>query len=82
LAEATETETTRLGGREHEVRVGIDLTRCAGYGNCIEAAPEVFDMADDEDVAIVLTENPGPEHAEAVRKAARVCPADAVLIEE
>jgi ferredoxin len=64
------------------VRVGIDLNRCAGYGNCIEAAPDVFDMADDEDVAIVLIENPGSQYAEQVRKAARVCPADAVLIEE
>lgn len=64
------------------MRVAIDLTRCAGYGNCIDAAPEVFDMADDEDVAIVLIEHPGPQLAEAVRKAERVCPADAVLVEE
>jgi ferredoxin len=64
------------------VRVAVDLTRCAGYGNCVDAAPDVFDMAEDEDVAIVLIESPAPKHEEAVRKAARVCPADAVLIEE
>jgi ferredoxin len=34
------------------MRVGIDLSRCAGYGNCIEAAPDVFDMSDDADVAV------------------------------
>jgi ferredoxin len=64
------------------MRVGIDLSRCAGYGNCIEAAPDVFDMSDDADVAVVLIENPGPEYAEQVRKAARVCPAEAVIVDE
>jgi ferredoxin len=64
------------------MRVGIDLSRCAGYGNCIEAAPDVFDMSDDADVAVVLIENPGPEYAEHVRKAARVCPAEAVIVDE
>ncbi len=64
------------------MRVEIDLSRCAGYGNCIEAAPDVFDMSDDADVAVVLIENPGPEYAEQVRKAARVCPAEAVIVDE
>jgi ferredoxin len=64
------------------MKVGIDLARCAGFGNCVDAAPDVFEMSLTEDVADVLIENPGPELAEAVRKAARVCPADAVLIEE
>lgn len=64
------------------MRVGIDLSRCAGYGNCIEAAPDIFDMSDDADVAVVLIENPGPEYAEQVRKAARVCPAEAVIVDE
>ena len=64
------------------MRVGIDLSRCAGYGNCIEAAPAVFDMSDDADVAVVLIENPGPEYAQQVRKAARVCPAEAVIVDE
>jgi ferredoxin len=64
------------------MRVGIDLSRCAGYGNCVEAAPDVFDMSDDADVAVVLIENPGPEYAQQVRKAARVCPAEAVIVDE
>jgi ferredoxin len=64
------------------MKVGIDLTRCAGFGNCVDAAPDVFEMSLTEDVADVLIEHPGPELQESVRKAVRVCPADAVVIAE
>jgi ferredoxin len=64
------------------LRVQVDLSRCAGYGNCVEAAPDIFQMSDVADVADVLIENPGAEYSEQVHKAARVCPADAVIIEE
>jgi ferredoxin len=64
------------------VRVEVDLSRCAGYGNCVEAAPDVFQLSDVADIAEVIQPEPGPALFEAVRKAARVCPADAVIIEE
>ncbi len=64
------------------MRVEVDLTRCAGYGNCVEAAPEVFQMSDVADVADVILPEPGDELAESVHKAARVCPADAIVITE
>jgi ferredoxin len=62
--------------------VQVDLSRCAGYGNCVDAAPDVFQMSDVADIADVLIEHPDPELHEQVRKAARVCPADAVVIED
>jgi ferredoxin len=65
-----------------KVRVEIDLTRCAGYGNCVEAAPEVFQMSDVADIAEVLIAEPAADLSESVHKAARVCPADAVIITE
>jgi ferredoxin len=64
------------------VRVQVDLTRCAGYGNCVEAAPEVFAMSEVADIADVIRPEPEPDLAESVHKAARVCPADAIIIEE
>jgi ferredoxin len=64
------------------VRVQVDLSRCAGYGNCVEAAPEVFQMSDVADVAEVIRPEPESDLAESVHKAARVCPADAVVIDE
>lgn len=64
------------------MRIKLDLGRCAGYGNCVEPAPEVFRMKDDEDVAELLMEDIPADLADKVRKAARVCPAAAIIIEE
>ncbi|EPD96948.1 ferredoxin [Streptomyces albus] len=68
------------GAESRLVRVEVDLTRCAGYGNCVDAAPEVFRMSDAAEVAEVTRPEPGPELADAVREAARVCPAHAVFL--
>lgn len=62
------------------MRVEVDLTRCAGYAKCIDEAPEVFRLSDVADVAEVVVERPGPELADSVRAAARVCPAHAVFL--
>ncbi|WP_346777206.1 ferredoxin [Streptomyces sp. HNM0575] len=61
-------------------RVEVDLARCAGYGRCVDAAPEVFRMSDVAEVADVLQPEPGPELADSVREAARLCPANAVFL--
>ena len=63
------------------MRVIVDREKCEGYVNCVDAAPLVFEM-DQQDKAIVLIAEPGPELYEAVRKAARMCPVDAITIEE
>jgi ferredoxin len=64
------------------MHVEIDLAKCAGYGNCVEAAPDVFEMSDVADVAEVIWAEPTEGMREAVRKAARVCPTQAVVIVE
>jgi ferredoxin len=63
------------------MRVQLDLDRCQGYGNCVVAAPEVFDLADDG-TAVLLEAAPPPERAAAVRRAAALCPAQAILVED
>ncbi|KIE28886.1 hypothetical protein LK08_00405 [Streptomyces sp. MUSC 125] len=60
--------------------VEVDLTRCAGYGLCVDAAPEVFRMSEVAEVAEVLRPEPGPELTDSVREAARACPAHAVFL--
>ena len=45
-------------------------------------AGEVFDQRDDDGVVILLNDNPRPDAAESVRKAAAACPALAIDIEE
>ena len=35
------------------IRIVIDRELCSGYANCLDAAPEVFDV-DDHDIAVVV----------------------------
>jgi ferredoxin len=64
------------------MRIEFDEPRCIAAGQCVMAAPDVFDQRDDDGVAIVLTETPGPDHHDAVREAASVCPAAAIRLVE
>ncbi len=45
-------------------------------------APDVFDQRDEDGVVVLITDNPAAEHAEATRRAAAMCPALAIHIEE
>jgi len=64
------------------MHVSVDLKRCSGYGNCVDASETVFQMSDTEDLGEVLIDEPGPELHDSVRKAKRMCPANAVVIDE
>jgi ferredoxin len=63
------------------VRVSIDGTRCGAHGDCVFAAPEVFDFHGDEDVVSVLCDEPGEALWAKVEDAARVCPTSAIRVE-
>ena len=64
---------------EFKVRVDEDL--CIGAGQCVLAAPQIFDQ-DDRGLVILLDATPPPALHEAARKAAKLCPARAITIEE
>jgi ferredoxin len=59
------------------LRVRIDRTLCVGFGDCVEAAPEVFALGAD-DIAIFVV----GEHIDRVRllRACRSCPVDALTV--
>lgn len=64
------------------MRVSVDLDLCQGHQMCLTEAPEVFGFDRDTDRAVVLVmEPPGSLH-DAVRRAARYCPALAIEIAE
>jgi len=73
---ATNKITTRLRGRE--VAVNVDPNRCVRFGFCEQEAPEVFRLRGDGR----LTYRPSvpADDAEAVIRAAQVCPARAVVL--
>ena len=62
------------------IRVEVDLTRCQGYGNCVGAAPGIFDL-DDGGQALVLRQPDAGEES-AIRAAARLCPVTAITVVE
>lgn len=69
----------RIEREVHGLRAVIDRDLCVGFGDCIEEAPEAFDL--DEDGIAVFT---GPEHASRARfvEACATCPVDAITVWE
>lgn len=63
------------------MKVSIIDSKCVGHGMCKLAAPEVFDLSDEDGHGIVLHENVPPGLEEAVNQAERGCPEGAVRIE-
>lgn len=64
------------------MKVTVDQDLCASSGNCVMNAPEVFDQRDEDGVVVLLNADPPADQAEAARKAAALCPALAIHIEE
>jgi ferredoxin len=64
------------------VKVIVDLNVCQAHGDCVVAAPEVFDLGDDDDVVNLLDSEPGEELREKVERAVDNCPTNAIRIED
>ncbi|GGV71378.1 ferredoxin [Streptomyces massasporeus] len=64
------------------MRVELDVPKCVASGQCVMAAPDVFDQRDDDGVAILLEETPGEDLLDDVREAVSVCPAAAIRLVE
>ena len=62
--------------------VRIDQTRCIGSGQCVLAAPDVFDQSDDDGLGLVLVAEPPADLLPGVRDAVDRCPAQVVSLEE
>jgi ferredoxin len=61
----------------HGLRVCIDRSLCVGFGDCVDAAPEAFQL-DDENIVILVA----PERVDRERllKACDACPVDAITV--
>lgn len=58
-----------------------DFGACQGYANCVDAAPDVYDI-DDEGVVVLLKEEITDDERPRIEEAARSCPVSALTIEE
>lgn len=63
------------------MKVKVDYERCQANGLCTQAAPDVFDMRDDDDQVRLLREDPGEEFRSEVDEAVRICPTGALSID-
>ncbi len=62
------------------MKVVVDFDKCKSNAVCMAAAPEVFEVRDDN-FLYVLQEEPGEELRGPVEEAARTCPTGAITIE-
>lgn len=63
------------------VVVKADVEACQGYGNCVVAAEELFDI-DDDGVVVLLKTEIDESGLSRVQEAVRACPVSALSIEE
>ena len=63
------------------MKVVVDFDLCESNAVCMEIAPEVFEVRDD-DFLYVLDENPGEVLHDKVRDAADRCPKQAITLED
>ena len=63
------------------MRVIVDPDRCEGHARCVELAPEVFALNGDGYSEVILA-HPGEELRPQVEQAVRLCPRQAILLEE
>jgi ferredoxin len=63
------------------MRVTVDPGACEANGVCCGLAPEVFELDDEDDLHILVTDIPA-DRADAVRHAVRSCPKAALGLDE
>lgn len=60
------------------MRVLVDLARCQSYGQCVFAAPEIFELTGRE--VLEYDSAPPPERRLHVERARAACPVQAITI--
>ena len=64
------------------MKVAVDTDKCISSGQCVLAAPKVFDQRDDDGLVVLLNPSPPAELAVSVKRAAALCPAVAITVED
>lgn len=60
--------------------IEIDEDGCVGAGQCVLAAPLVFDQREDDGIVVLLDEDPPESERVHVEEAAIRCPAAAIRV--
>jgi ferredoxin len=62
---------------DNRIHIEVDRALCIGSGDCVDAAPDVFQL-DDEDKAVVVDPDGAP--IDDVLTAAQGCPVSAIFV--
>lgn len=62
------------------MKIVVNRSLCEGNGNCEAAAPELFEL-DEEDELHIINENPPESQRSEVETAVQSCPKNALAIE-
>jgi ferredoxin len=63
--------------QENRIQITVDRALCIGSGDCVDTAPDVFQL-DDEDKAVVVDPDGAP--MDDIIEAARNCPVSAIFV--
>ena len=63
------------------MKIVVDFDLCESNAVCMDIAPEVFKV-DDDDMLHILMESPSEELRGKVEEAVRLCPRQAIRLEE
>ena len=63
------------------MKIVVDRHACEGNARCSQVAPEIFEVRDD-DKAYVKIENPPATMQEKLKLAVRLCPRQAISLED
>ncbi len=64
------------------MRVAIDQQKCVGAGQCVFAAPEVFDQRDEDAIVVLLDDDPPESERANISDAIAACPVAAIAFEK
>lgn len=64
------------------MRVTIDTERCCGYGNCVFAAPDIFDVDEATNLAFLKKTDFDDGDREGILDAVADCPTDAISADQ
>jgi ferredoxin len=62
-------------------RIHVDTNKCVGAGQCVLTAPDLFDQ-DEDGIVVLVDAAPGDDRHSAALKAARLCPAQAIRVDD
>lgn len=62
---------------KRKIRIRVDEDLCFGFGDCVDSAPGVLELSDD-DIAVVV--DPYAQDLDTVLIAAGDCPVDAIFV--